>query len=135
MNQSSSQGNRGGFATNRGNYQAGSGFNRRGGSSRNNSNRKNKFCYFCKLQGHRQEECWKQIKENKPCPDTQGRTYWPKIYFMEENPETKSINVIGRSENRMVDNDEEHRFEAAGVNVDREYKPRTAALPQQNLGF
>jgi hypothetical protein len=54
---------------------------------------------------------------------------------MEENPETKSINAIGRSENRMVDDDEEHRFETAGVDFDREYKPSTAAPPQQNSGF
>jgi hypothetical protein len=54
---------------------------------------------------------------------------------MEENPETKSVNSIGRSENRMEEDDKEHRFETAGVNFDREYKPRTAALPQQNLGF
>jgi hypothetical protein len=38
-------------------------------------------------------------------------------------------------ENRMVDDDEEHRFETAGVDFDREYKPSTAAPPQQNLGF
>jgi len=35
----------------------------------------------------------------------------------------------------MVDDDEEHRFETAGVDFDREYKPSTAAPPQQNLGF
>jgi hypothetical protein len=54
---------------------------------------------------------------------------------MEENPETKYINAIGRSENRMVDDDEEHRFETAGVDFDREYKPSTAALPQQKFEF
>ncbi len=56
-NQLSFQSNRGGYATSRGNYQARSRFNKQGGSSGNNSNWNNKFCYICKLQGHRQEEC------------------------------------------------------------------------------
>jgi len=53
-NQSGNQ-NRGGYASGRGGYQTGSGFNKRGGSSggsRNNTNRNNKYCYFCKQQGH-----------------------------------------------------------------------------------
>ncbi len=31
-----------------------------------NANQNGKFCYFCKIQGHRQEECWKRIWENIP---------------------------------------------------------------------
>jgi hypothetical protein len=68
MNQLGSQSNSGRYASGRGSYQAGSGFNkRRGSSGRNNMNRNNKYWYFCKQQGHRQEECQKRIKENKPC--------------------------------------------------------------------
>jgi hypothetical protein len=62
---------------NRGNYNSGrrgyqSGFGQGGNSgSGNNSNRNGKYCYFCKIQGHRQEECRKRMKENKPCRDAQ----------------------------------------------------------------
>jgi hypothetical protein len=49
---------RGGYNSGRGGYQTGSAPNRRGDFGRgNNSNRERKYCYFCKLQGHRQEEC------------------------------------------------------------------------------
>jgi hypothetical protein len=46
-----------------------------------NTDRNGKYCYYCKQQGHRQEECWKRIRENKPCRDAQGRLYWPRIYL------------------------------------------------------
>lgn len=58
-NQSGGQ-SRGGYASGRGGYQSGFGPKRGGSSSGgNNMNRNGKFCYFCKLQGHRQEECRK----------------------------------------------------------------------------
>jgi hypothetical protein len=49
---------------------------------------------------------------------------------MEENLETKSVYSIGRSENRMENDDKEHKFEDQ-VNFDRENKPRTAAFPSK----
>jgi hypothetical protein len=59
---------RGGYNSGRGGYQTGATANRRGGfSGGNNSNRNGKYCYFCKLQGHRQKECRKRLQENKPC--------------------------------------------------------------------
>jgi hypothetical protein len=85
-------------------------------------------------KGHGQEECWKRLKENKPCSDAQGQTYWLRIYFMDKNAETKSVNAIHHNDNQVQDDDEEH-FNTARVNVDQKYKPRTAVLPQQNLGF
>ena len=58
-NQSGGQ-SRGGYASGQGGYQSGFGPKRGGSSSGgNNMNRNGKFCYFCKLQGHRQEECRK----------------------------------------------------------------------------
>jgi len=87
----------------RGSYQAGPG---RGGNSGNssNSNRNGKYCYFCKIQGHHQEECRKRIKENKPCRDAQGRYYWSKVYSMEEN-EAKAVNSIDHKEVRTPQGD------------------------------
>ncbi len=53
---------------------------------------------------------------------------------MDKNAETKSVNAIHHNDDQVQDDDEEH-FNTAGVNVDQKYKPRTAVLPQQNLGF
>jgi len=44
-----------------------------------NSNRNKQICVFCKIPNHRQEECRKRINANKPCLDTNGRPFWPKI--------------------------------------------------------
>jgi hypothetical protein len=74
-------------------------------------NQNNKYCYFCKQQGHRQEECGKRIKENKPCHDTQGRTYWPRIYFMEENQDAKSVSEIDYPENKILEDAEDSSFD------------------------
>jgi hypothetical protein len=40
-----------------------------------NINRNSKYCFYCKIQNHTQDECWKRIWENKPCRDKQGRAY------------------------------------------------------------
>jgi hypothetical protein len=37
------------------------------------------LCVFCKIPNHRQEECRKRINANKPCLDTNGRPFWPKV--------------------------------------------------------
>ncbi len=45
----------------------------------NNSTRNKQICVFCKIPNHRQEECRKRINANKPCLDTNGRPFWPKV--------------------------------------------------------
>jgi hypothetical protein len=121
---------RGGYTSGQGGYQAGSGA-RRGGNSGNgnNGNRNRNICYFCKIQGHRQEECRKRLKENKPCRDAQGRYYWPKIYFMDENPKAKAVNSINHEEVRPYH--EDNSFNVAGLQC----RSRSAALPQRFPGF
>jgi hypothetical protein len=47
--------------------------------SGNNSDRNKQVCVFCKIPNHRQEECRKCINANKPCLDTNGRPFWPKV--------------------------------------------------------
>ncbi len=118
---------RGNYSSGWGGYQTGSG---RGGNSGNggNNNRNGKYCYFCKIQGHRQEECRKWIKENKPCCNAQGRYYWPKVYFMEEN-EAKAVNAIEHEEVRPPQGD--NPFNIAGLAT----RTRTAALTLQFPGF
>jgi hypothetical protein len=51
----------------------------------NNANRNGKYCFYCKLQNHTQEECFKRIREKKPCRDRQGRAYWPRVYLTENS--------------------------------------------------
>ena len=71
------------------------------------------------------------MKENKPCRDAQGRYYWPKVYFMEEN-EAKSVNAIDHEEGRTL----QDPFNIAGHNTSaRTTNTRTAALPPQFPGF
>jgi len=58
----------------------------------NNSNKNGQTCIFCKRQGHRQEECRKRQKANKPCLDSNGRAFWPKVNTTEGNP-TNNVDV------------------------------------------
>jgi hypothetical protein len=51
----------------------------------NNTNRNGKYCFYCKLQNHMQDECFKRIREKKPCRDRQGRAYWPRVYLTENS--------------------------------------------------
>jgi hypothetical protein len=38
----------------------------------NNSNQNGKYCFYCKLQNHTQEDCFKRNKrDKKPCKDKQ----------------------------------------------------------------
>jgi hypothetical protein len=61
--------------------------------------------------------------------------YWPRIYFMEENSDSKSISANERSEDGFQDDYEEYGFDATRVIIGQKYKSRTAALPHQNSGF
>jgi hypothetical protein len=61
--------------------------NRGNTGSGNNRNRNGKYCFYCKIQNHTQEECRKRMKDNKPCRDKQGRAYWPKVYVTSDNQE------------------------------------------------
>ncbi len=51
--------------------------NRYNSGARNNWNRNGKYCFYCKIQNHTQEECRKRIKENKPRRDKQRRALRP----------------------------------------------------------
>jgi hypothetical protein len=57
-----------------------------------NSNKNGQTCIYCKRQGHRQEECRKRQKANKPCLDSNGRAFWPKVNTTEGNP-TNNLDV------------------------------------------
>jgi hypothetical protein len=51
----------------------------------NNTNRNGKYYFYCKLQNHTQDECFKRIQEKKLCRDRQGRAYWPRVYLTENS--------------------------------------------------
>jgi hypothetical protein len=73
------------------------------------------------------------MKENKPCRDAQGRYYWPKVYFMEEN-EAKSVNSIDHEKVRTLQGNDP--FNIAGLDTyTRNSNTRTAALSPQFPGF
>ena len=50
--------------------------NRQQGS--NNTNKTDKYCIFCHKSGHDQDDCFKRIREGKPCRSARGKTYYPK---------------------------------------------------------
>jgi hypothetical protein len=66
---------------------AGQRSNRNHPRSGNNRNRNGKYCFYCKIQNHTQEECRKRMKDNKPCKHKQGQAYWPKVYVTNESQE------------------------------------------------
>jgi hypothetical protein len=121
---------RGNYNSRRGGYQAGSGRGAGNSGSGNNNNRNDKYCYFCKIQGHRQEECRKRMKENKPCRDGQGRYYWPKIYVMDDN-DAKAVSSIDHEDEMTQDPGHVAEFS----NSHRKYNTRTAALSPHFSGF
>jgi hypothetical protein len=67
------------------------------GSYRGNSNsrpmqtqgskasRNGKFCVYCKILNHTQEECCKRMKDNKSCVNRKGQLFWPKINATTKN--------------------------------------------------
>jgi hypothetical protein len=62
------------------------------GNTRNSGN--GKFCCYCKILNHSQEECRKRMRDNKPCVTNQGRLYWPKINSMAENNDPNNVGVV-----------------------------------------
>ncbi len=128
-NQAGGQG-RGTYNSGRGGYQAGSGRGASNSGGGNNNNRNGKYCYFCKIQGHQQEECRKRMKENKPCRDAQGRYYWPKIYVMDDN-DAKAVSSIDHEDEITLDSFNIAKFSTSN----RKSNTRTAALPPHFSGF
>jgi hypothetical protein len=57
----------------------------------NNANRNKATCIFCKNLGHRQEDCRKRINANKPCLDSNGKPFWPKINTTENGAPIQAL--------------------------------------------
>jgi hypothetical protein len=68
--------------------------NRSSQNQGNNALRNGKFCIYCKILNHTQEECRKRINDKKPCVNGKGQLYWPKI----NNIDTQAANSDSNSE-------------------------------------
>jgi len=55
-------------------------------------NQNGKFCVYCKILNHSQEECRKCIQDNKPCVTNKGQLYWPKVNSTNDNPNAMQNN-------------------------------------------
>jgi len=53
-----------------------------------------KFCSYCKILNHSQEECRKRMRDNKPCVTNQGKIYWPKVNSMAENNDPNNVGAV-----------------------------------------
>jgi hypothetical protein len=62
------------------------------GNSGNSGN--GKFCSYCKILNHSQEECRKRMRDNKPCVTNQGKLYWPKINSTAENKDPNNVSAV-----------------------------------------
>jgi hypothetical protein len=53
-----------------------------------------KFCSYCKILNHSQEECRKRMRDNKPCVINQGKLYWLKINSTTENNDPNNVGAV-----------------------------------------
>ncbi len=65
----------------RSNYKGSSSNYKPGSGPGNNANLNGKYCFYCKLQNHMHEDCFKRIRDKKPFKDKQGRAYSPRVYL------------------------------------------------------
>ena len=65
---------------------------------RSNTNRNGKYCVYCKIMNHTQEECRKRIIDKQPCVNNKGQMYWPKVNSTNESP-----NTVQQNSNPVID--------------------------------
>jgi hypothetical protein len=63
-------------------------------SNPQNNSGNGKFCAYCKILNHSQEECRKRMRDNKPCVNNQGKLYWPKINSAAENNDPNNFIAV-----------------------------------------
>jgi hypothetical protein len=62
------------------------------GNSGNSGN--GKFCSYCKILNHSEEECRKRMRDNKPCVTNQSKLYWLKINSTAENNDPNNVGAV-----------------------------------------
>jgi hypothetical protein len=90
--------NRGNRSRGQNNNRGGNNNNRSSQSQGNNTSRNGKFCTYCKILNHTQEECHKRINDKKPCVNGKGQLYWPKI----NNIDTQNAQAANSDSNSEV---------------------------------
>jgi hypothetical protein len=73
--------------------------NRSSQNQGSNASRNCKFCIYCKILNHTQEECRKRINDKKPCANGKGQLYWPK----NNNINTQNAQSTNNDSNNKVD--------------------------------
>jgi hypothetical protein len=91
-------GNRGNRSRGQNNYRGNSNNNRSSQNQGNNASRNGKFCIYCKILNHTQEECRKRINDKKSCVNGKGQLYWPKI----NNIDTQNTQATNSDSNNEV---------------------------------
>jgi len=82
----------------RGNSNNRQNYNQNYSQPKNNFSRNGKYCVYCKMMNHAQEECRKRINDKQPCVNNKGQMYWPKI-----NNTTESPNTVQQNSNPIVE--------------------------------
>jgi hypothetical protein len=90
--------NRGNLSRGQGNYRGNSN-NKLMQNQGSNASRNGKFCIYCKILNHTQEECCKRTNDKKPCVNGKGQLYWPKI----NNIDTNNAQSANNDSNNEVD--------------------------------
>jgi hypothetical protein len=90
--------NRGNRSRGQNNYRGNNNNNRSSQNQGNNASRNGKFCIYCKILNHTQEECRKRISDKKPCVNSKGQLYWPKI----NNIDTQTAQAANGDSNSEV---------------------------------
>jgi hypothetical protein len=80
-----------------GSYRGNNNSNRSFQNQGSNTSKNGKFCIYCKILNHTQEECRKRINDKKPCVNGKGQLYWPKINNIHTN-NAQSANNDSNSE-------------------------------------
>jgi hypothetical protein len=67
-------------------------YNQNSNQPKNNFSRNGKYCVYCKMMNHAQEECRKRINDKQPCVNNKRQIYRPKINNTTESPNTAQQN-------------------------------------------
>jgi hypothetical protein len=73
--------------------------NRSSQNQGSNTSRNGKFCIYCKILNHTQEECPKRINDKEPCVNGKRQLYWLKI----NNINTQNSQATNNDSNNEVD--------------------------------
>jgi hypothetical protein len=99
------------------------------------------FATFANSRGTGKKSA-ERICKNKPSQDAQGHLYWPRIYLMEDNGETKAVSAICENGVELSDHAKavstisDIDIELSDFNSDKNLTTAADPFPQDShLGF